>query len=139
MVICETKGNNILHARNGKKDGWAKKKNQNKMTLCGITGIIDTDLLIDGVFKKTNIGKVCEFACIRCRELILRGEKIMNVGDAVRINKCDRCPSLVGKNAVIKALTNKDGRSIVELRFGRGRPPVNRPTMFDATDVSVVQ
>lgn len=139
MVVCETRKSKVLHIRNGNKIGWAKKKIQKMATLCGINGIIDTDLLIDGVFKKSNIGKNYDLVCDECKRMFFKGDVIMNVGDVVRINKCDHCPSVVGKCAVVKSFVDRNGQKAAELRFGRGRPPVDRPNVFDMTDLSVVQ
>jgi len=58
----------------------------------------------------------------------------MNVGDTVKINKCEACPTMVGKTAKIKSI---DAQSVV-LNYGRGRPQTNRPTMLNLDDISLV-
>ena len=58
----------------------------------------------------------------------------MNVGDTVKINKCNVCPNVVGKTAKV-AEVNEDN---VKVTFGRGRPQKDRPSVFVFDDVSVV-
>lgn len=58
----------------------------------------------------------------------------MNVGDKVRILRCDGCPKIVGKVVMIKAVVGDK----VELQFGRGRPQAGRPSAFFIDDVILV-
>ncbi len=58
----------------------------------------------------------------------------MNVGDTVKIDKCDVCSAVVGKTAKVVSL----GKDTVRLNFGRGRPQKDRPTFHDKDDVSLV-
>lgn len=60
----------------------------------------------------------------------------MNVGDIVKIDKCDGCPGIVGKTAKIVSL-DFDNHA-VELSFGRGRPQANRPKFVNVDSVSLV-
>ena len=60
----------------------------------------------------------------------------MNVGDIVKIDKCDECPGIVGKTAKIVGL-DLDGHR-VELSFGRGRPQANRPKFVNVDSVSLI-
>lgn len=81
----------------------------------------------------------------------------MKIGDMVRIEKCDKCPTVVGKTARIKCFTSipsdrdsdeiamgnprisESDRDAVELNFGKGRPQVNRPHLFNLDDISLVK
>jgi len=58
-----------------------------------------------------------------------------SVGEKVTINKCDVCPSIVGKTAKIRGF----GENTVLLSFGRGRPQTNRPKAISVDDVSLVK
>lgn len=60
----------------------------------------------------------------------------MNIGDTVQINKCDGCPSIVGKTAKIVSLDLENHK--VELSFGRGRPQANRPKFMSVDDISLI-
>lgn len=60
---------------------------------------------------------------------------MMNVGDVVKINKCDVCSGIVGKTAKVKGF----GDNTVLLNFGKGRPQANRPNAVSVDDVSVVK
>jgi len=66
----------------------------------------------------------------------------MKIGDTIKVTKCDACPKVVGKTAkVVQTVTKEDacgGGDFVELRFGRGRPQLNRPTSFSIDDVELV-
>jgi len=59
---------------------------------------------------------------------------MMIVGDTVRINVCNDCPKMVGKTAKIVHMEH----GLVTVRYGRGRPPVNRPNVLSEADVVVV-
>ena len=66
----------------------------------------------------------------------------MKIGDEVRIVKCEACPKVVGKIAKVKAVltqTGGDGVDAVEVNFGKGRPPLNRPSMFETDNVVLVE
>jgi len=59
----------------------------------------------------------------------------VNVGDTVRIDKCDSYPKLVGSNAEVRAVLS-DNR--VALKYGRGRPPArSAPTRHPTPDQEV--
>ncbi len=58
----------------------------------------------------------------------------MNVGDTVKIDKCDVCSAVVGKTAKVVSL----GSDTVVLNFGRGRPQKDRPVVYGQDDVSLV-
>ena len=60
---------------------------------------------------------------------------MMNVGDTVRVIKCDQCSGIVGKTAKIKSLED----NMVKLNFGKGRPSLNRPEALSVNDVSLVK
>ncbi len=65
----------------------------------------------------------------------------MNIGDKVRIIKCDVCYAVVGKIARINGLTMLDsgvGISNLTLNFGRGRPQTDRPHIFNVEDVELI-
>lgn len=59
---------------------------------------------------------------------------MMNVGDMVTIDRCDGCPSLVGKVFAVKGFGNE---GTVSLQYGRGRPQKNRPEFVSVGDVSL--
>jgi len=63
----------------------------------------------------------------------------MNVGDMVKVNKCNACPAIVGKTAKVTGLISESGGKAVTLSFGRGRPANGRPHMFSIEDISLVQ
>lgn len=65
----------------------------------------------------------------------------MKVGDVVKVEKCDKCPAVVGKTAKIKCFTSEPdcNGNAVELNFGKGRPQVNRPHLFNLDDISLVK
>lgn len=65
----------------------------------------------------------------------------MNVGDMVRINQCEQCPSIVDKVVRIKKLVplGSDPVGGLILNFGRGRPPRNCPETISQNDVSLVE
>lgn len=62
-----------------------------------------------------------------------------NVGAKVLINKCDVCPSIVGKTAKITGFTMGTDYKAAELNFGRGRPQDNRPEAVNVDDLSLVK
>ena len=57
------------------------------------------------------------------------------IGEKVVVNKCDACPSIVGKTAKVKGF----GDNTVLLSFGRGRPQTNRPKFISVDNVSLVK
>jgi len=63
----------------------------------------------------------------------------MNIGDKIRIVKCDVCPKVVGKIVSVAKITTIDGRGGVEVRFGRGRPQLGRPSVVGFDDVSLIE
>jgi hypothetical protein len=63
----------------------------------------------------------------------------MKVGDVVKIEKCDKCSAVIGKTAKIKAFASEPEHNMVELNFGKGRPQVNRPHLFNLDDISLVK
>ncbi len=67
----------------------------------------------------------------------------MNIGDNVRVNKCDCCEAVVGKIGRIKSFVNDDNGDTtyplrVVLNFGRGRPQAGRPEFFPIDDLANV-
>ena len=66
----------------------------------------------------------------------------MKIGDTVKITKCDVCSKVVGKmGRVVQTVTGADtggGPSSIEVKFGRGRPQLNRPSVFAMDDVELV-
>ena len=62
----------------------------------------------------------------------------MNVGDMIKVDKCNACPSIVGKTAKVMSLTSDPGYPAVTLSFGRGRPQSGRPHVFSLEDISLV-
>ncbi len=59
----------------------------------------------------------------------------MKIGDEVRIVKCDVCPKVVGKEVKIVEVKESGG---VKVNFGRGRPQLNRPTVFLSDDLVLI-
>lgn len=59
---------------------------------------------------------------------------VYEVGMRVRIDKCDECPTIVGKIATIKGIEHDELR----LGYGRGRPQKDRPVLVRKDDVSLV-
>ena len=62
----------------------------------------------------------------------------MNVGDKVRITKCDVCSKVVGKVASITEITTIAGQDGEKVKFGRGRPQLGRPNAFVLGDIALV-
>lgn len=60
----------------------------------------------------------------------------MKIGDVVRIEKCEGCPSMVGKTATVRKVVDDN---TVELNYGRGRPLADRPKTICVNDVTVVE
>ncbi|UCG02457.1 MAG: hypothetical protein JSW11_00395 [Candidatus Heimdallarchaeota archaeon] len=58
----------------------------------------------------------------------------MNVGDTVKINRCEVCPKVVGKTVKVVEV----GENGIVVSFGRGRPQKDRPRAFSFNDVSLV-
>jgi len=63
----------------------------------------------------------------------------LTVGSKVKVDKCDSCPAIVGKVARITGFSNEPGFDAVQLNFGRGRPPANRPKFVGLLDISLVK
>ena len=72
----------------------------------------------------------------------------MKIGDRVRNVKCDVCPKAVGKIGKIVKLNTREldvasvsdtEISSVELKFGKGRPQLNRPSVFACEDLVLVE
>lgn len=60
----------------------------------------------------------------------------MNVGDQVRIVKCEECPKVVGKTVKVTEVQTVDQVDVsVKVSFGRGRPQLGRPNEFVFADV----
>lgn len=59
-----------------------------------------------------------------------------NVGDKVRIDKCDQCLAIIGKVAKISGFSEFGN---VFLNFGKGRPQLNRPNYFCVENISLIQ
>jgi len=66
----------------------------------------------------------------------------MKIGDMVKVTKCDACPKVVGKtgkiNQTISEAESCLGQPSVEVKFGRGRPQLGRPSVFVVEDVELV-
>ncbi len=60
----------------------------------------------------------------------------MKIGDKVRVTKCDKCPKVVGKFATIVKM---DVVGEAAVKFGRGRPQLNRPTIFVIDHLELVK
>ncbi len=64
----------------------------------------------------------------------------MKIGDTVKITKCDECPKVVGKlGTIVQTVTEAEGGPCIEVKFGRGRPPLNRPTTFVIDHLELVK
>jgi hypothetical protein len=64
-------------------------------------------------------------------------ETSLGIGSVVRIVRCEVCPVIVGKTATVRHFdTNND--NLVNLSFGRGRPPKGRPELFHVNDIEVI-
>lgn len=61
----------------------------------------------------------------------------MNSGDTVRVVRCEACPVIVGREAVVRGVDENDSNRFV-LSFGKGRPPAGRPHSFLPEDLEVV-
>lgn len=67
-------------------------------------------------------------------------ETAMKIGDEVRIVKCEACPKVVGKVAEIVEITTPSADiDEVQVKFGKGRPPLKRPSVFAFDDVVLVE
>ncbi len=60
----------------------------------------------------------------------------MNIGDKVKVLRCDKCEAVVNRVVRIKG-TNDNG--MFRLDFGRGRPNKGRPEYFDENDLELVE
>ncbi len=60
----------------------------------------------------------------------------MEIGTKVKIDKCDECPTIVGKTAKVRGFTETP--DVVLLNFGRGRPQSGRPKSMSVANLSVV-
>ena len=63
--------------------------------------------------------------------------RVLKVGDKVRINVCESCPKLTGKVVVITNILSDDGTMLI-VNYGRGRPQTGRPDCLLPEDVSLV-
>ena len=60
------------------------------------------------------------------------------IGTKVTIDKCDACPTVVGKTATVMGVISSDeSGEQVTLNFGRGRPQAGRPESISVEDVSL--
>ena len=66
--------------------------------------------------------------------------RVLKVGDNVRIDKCESCPKLVGKIVVITSIfgDSPDEETNLLVNYGRGRPQTGRPEFLVADNVSLV-
>jgi len=62
----------------------------------------------------------------------------MKIGDSVRIVRCEKCPKVVGKTVKVVKLVGENPNTGLEVSYGRGRPQLNRPNVFDIQDVEVI-
>jgi len=62
--------------------------------------------------------------------------RVLKVGDKVRINVCESCPKLTGKVVVINSIL-VDGYTKLFVNYGRGRPQTGRPEFLVVGDVSL--
>lgn len=76
----------------------------------------------------------------------------MKIGDKVRIVKCDVCPKIVNKTAEITEImaiikgsslgeysSVTKGKERIRVKFGKGRPQLNRPNTFACEDITLVE
>jgi len=63
----------------------------------------------------------------------------MKIGDKVRIVKCDVCPKVVDKVGTITELIEDDEGACFKIKFGKGRPQLNRPSVFAYEDLISVE
>lgn len=64
----------------------------------------------------------------------------MNVGDKVRIVKCDKCSKVVGRTVKVTEVQTVDQVDVsVKVSFGRGRPQLGRPSEFMIAEVACVE
>ena len=64
----------------------------------------------------------------------------MKIGDTVKIVSCNTCPKVVGKMGIIvQTVKEEEGGPYVEVKFGRGRPPLNCPTTFVLDQLELVK
>ena len=59
----------------------------------------------------------------------------MKVGDQVQVVRCDVCSKVVNKIGVVLGIVD----TTVEIKFGRGRPELNRPKNFAMDDLAVLE
>lgn len=67
--------------------------------------------------------------------------RVLKVGDKIRINKCELCPKLTGKTVIITSVLSgdsPDGNTKLIVNYGRGRPQAGRPEFLVVDDVSLV-
>lgn len=61
------------------------------------------------------------------------------VGMTVKVDRCDKCPAIIGRSAKITGFSNDSGFDAVELNFGRGRPQAGRPKCVGVLDISLLK
>jgi len=73
-------------------------------------------------------------------KFVLGGDNLMNVGDTIKIEKCEQCSVIIGKTAKIKKRIPSEPGIVggLILNFGRGRPQTSRPKIISFDDVSLV-
>ena len=67
--------------------------------------------------------------------------RVLVVGDKVRINKCESCPKLIGRVVVIMSIfgDSPDNETNLIVNYGRGRPQTGRPEFLSVDNVSLVK
>lgn len=61
----------------------------------------------------------------------------MQVGDTVKVVRCDACEVVIGKLATVRSFSEEDS-NLVALSFGKGRPQQGRPHFFNVADLLFV-
>ena len=66
--------------------------------------------------------------------------RVLKVGDKVRIDQCLPCPKLVGMTVVITGIfgDSPDNDTNLLVNYGRGRPQTGRPESLLSQNVSLV-
>lgn len=60
----------------------------------------------------------------------------MKIGDKIQVVKCDVCPKVVGKVGTVTKVNLEV--SSINVKFGKGRPQLNRPSVFAIADVVIL-
>lgn len=67
----------------------------------------------------------------------------MKIGDKIRVVKCDVCPKVVGKTGkitkIILSETQTEEKDVIMIKFGRGRPQLNRPDVYSYDSVVLIE